>query len=83
MGLFNTVLILPFFPILHFSGIETFEWPNYEALGGLIVNAILGSVISDYCWAKSVVLLGPLIPTLGLALTFPISALIDKFNVGK
>lgn len=81
--MFNTLFILPVFPVLHYSGIEPFEWPNSEAVAGLIVNAILGSVISDYCWAKSVVLLGPLLPTLGLALTFPISAVIDRFNTNK
>lgn len=43
----------------------------------LTVNAIIGTVISDYCWARSVVLLGPLITVLGITLTFPISLTID------
>jgi solute carrier family 35 protein F5 len=49
----------------------------------LIINAILGTVISDYCWAKSVVLLGPLITTLGITLTIPISMVVDSFYEDK
>ena len=81
--MFNAVLLLPLFPILNYTGIESFQWPNSEALGGLVLNAILGTVISDFCWAKSVVLLGPLLPTLGIALTIPISMLVDSFYVHK
>jgi solute carrier family 35 protein F5 len=77
VGLFNTVLLLPFFPILNYTGIETFEWPNKEALLGLTINAIMGTVISDYCWANSVVLLGPLITTLGMTFTTPLSMIVD------
>jgi len=40
-------------------------------------------MISDYCWARSVVLLGPLITTLGITLTFPISLFIDICYHGK
>lgn len=43
----------------------------------LSANAILGTVISDFCWAKSVVLLGPLMTTLGIALTIPLSIMAD------
>ena len=51
VGLFNMVVLLPLFPILNATGIETFEWPNSETLKALTLNAILGTVISDYCWA--------------------------------
>ena len=79
VGLFNMVLLLPVFPILHYSGVETFQWPNHAALAEMTLNAVIGTVISDFCWAKSVVLLGPLITTLGIALTIPISMVVDSF----
>ena len=79
VGLFNMVLLLPIFPILHYSNVETFEWPNKAAIEEMTLNAIIGTVISDFCWAKSVVLLGPLITTLGIAMTIPISILVDSF----
>ena len=83
VGLFNVMFLLPLFPILNWTGIEKFEWPNQSALVDLIINAILGTVISDYCWAKSVVLLGPLVTTLGITLTIPISMVVDSFYEDK
>jgi solute carrier family 35 protein F5 len=77
VGLFNFVLIIPLFFILNYTGYETFELPSRNALLVLTLNAILGTVISDFCWAKSVVLNGPLITTLGICLTIPISILLD------
>jgi solute carrier family 35, member F5 len=83
VGLFNTVLLLPLFPILDFTGVEIFQWPNLPALGGMTLNAIFGTVISDFCWCKSVVLLGPLLPTLGIALTIPIAMLYNVIIEGQ
>ena len=80
VGLFNVIFLWPFFFILHFTGVETFAWPNKTALSELVVNAIIGTVISDYCWARSVVLLGPLMTTMGIALTIPISMIVDSFT---
>ena len=79
VGLFNFICLIPLIFLLNFSRIEIFEWPNTSALKELILNAVLGTVIADYCWAKSVVLLGPLLTTLGIALTIPISMIIDSF----
>jgi solute carrier family 35 protein F5 len=79
VGLFNTVGLLPLFPIFNYTGYEIFEWPSMYVVKGLTINAILGTVISDYCWAKSVVLLGPLLTTLGITLTIPISMVFDAF----
>lgn len=83
VGLFNAICLLPLFPILNSLGWETFEWPNSSAIQDLAINAILGTVISDYCWAKSVVLLGPLITTLGISMTIPISMVVDAFYEEK
>jgi len=83
VGLFNDVLILPVIFIFNWTGIEPFEWPNQQALKLLTMNAVLGTVVADYCWARSVVMLGPLVTTLGLTLTFPICLMIDVFHNGK
>lgn len=61
VGLCNLVLLLPLFPILHFTNIERFELPPGKTLGYLTLNALIGTCVSDYCWARSVVILGPLI----------------------
>ena len=49
----------------------------------MTLNAVVGTVISDYCWARSVVLLGPLLTTLGMALTIPFSMVVDSFYEHK
>lgn len=51
VGLCNIVFLLPLFPILHFTGLETFEWPPGKTLGYLTLNALIGTCLSDYCWA--------------------------------
>lgn len=83
VGLFNAVFLVPFFPLLNVADIEKFEWPNKTALEGMLLNALLGTVISDYCWAKSVIINGPLLTTLGIALTIPISMMVDGFSKKK
>jgi len=83
VGIFNDVIMLPVILIFNWTGLETFEWPNRETWLLLSTNALIGTVISDYCWARSVVLLGPLITSLGITLTFPISLMIDVFYHGK
>ncbi|CAI2368664.1 unnamed protein product [Moneuplotes crassus] len=86
VGLINIVVLLPLFPIFHFTGIEVFRWPNGKTLMFLSLNAFLGSCISDFCWAKSVVILGPLFTQLGISLTIPLgmlaTSLIDHVSFG-
>lgn len=77
VGIINDIAILPLFFIFNWTGLEVFEWPNQKTFIILTINALIGTVISDYCWAKSVVLLGPLITSLGITLTFPISLILD------
>lgn len=60
VGLFNDIAILPLFFIFNWTGLEVFEWPNRQTFLLLTANALVGTVISDYCWARSVVLVGPL-----------------------
>ena len=83
VGLINDVTILPLFFIFNWIGIEKFQWPNKETFWLLTVNALIGTFLSDYCWARSVVLLGPLVTVLGITLTFPISLTIDLLSKGE
>jgi solute carrier family 35 protein F5 len=48
VGLINIVVLLPLFPIFHYSGIETFEWPNKITFMFLSIHAIVGTFISDF-----------------------------------
>ena len=79
VGLLNDIFLLPLIIIFDITGFETFKWPPRETLLLLSINAFFGTLVSDYCWARSVVLLGPLVTTLGITITFPISGIYDKF----
>ena len=82
VGLINDILLLPLMLVFHVTGFETFEWPERDTLVLMSVNALIGTFFSDYCWAQSVVLLGPLVTTLGITITFPISGFYDRFANG-
>ena len=83
VGLFNTVLLLPLFPILHFSGVEKFTLPpNAHIWMILLVNSI-SSLISDICWAYAMVFTSPLVVTVGLSLTIPLSLVGEMIIQGR
>jgi len=88
IGLINAVAILPILGAAHLTGLETFHMPSSKDMGLLTLNGLIGTVLSDYLWARSVLLLSPLISTLGLSLTIPSSMLAqallfdDQFSPG-
>lgn len=73
VGLFNFITLLPGFFILHFSGIETFELPPTRRILAIVLINSATSLISDLCWAYSIMLTSPLVVTVGLSLTIPLS----------
>ncbi|CAI7567543.1 unnamed protein product [Penicillium manginii] len=73
VGLFNLVLLWPGFFILHWIGIETFELPSTDRVWTIILVNSLSSFISDIAWAYAMLLTTPLVVTVGLSLTIPLS----------
>lgn len=68
----------PVFVILHFSGIEPFEWPADGATWGyLCLNSVFGTVISDFLSLWAQLLTTPVILALGESLNIPIALAID------
>ncbi|CAI5530233.1 unnamed protein product [Closterium sp. Naga37s-1] len=49
----------------------------------IVANSLVGSVVSDYCWALSVVWTTPLVATLGLSLTIPLAMVADMVMHGR
>lgn len=49
----------------------------------ILFNCLVGSVISDYFWALSVVWTTPLVATLGLSLTIPLAMVADMVIHGR
>ena len=77
IGAMSAVFLLPLFPILHYSGLETFEWPDVTDWKYLVISALLGTAISDMLWLWSSLLTTSLIASLGNALTTPIALIVD------
>lgn len=68
--------------LLNLTGWEKFELPSVKVAWMLFGNALIGTVLSDFLWAKSIVLTTPMIGTLALSLTVPLSVIIDYFFRG-
>lgn len=77
VGILNCICLMPLFPLLHWLQLESFEWPSARVWMYLMVNAVAGTCISEYLWLWSMLLTTPLLATLGLSLTIPLSLLGD------
>jgi solute carrier family 35 protein F5 len=73
VGMWNTVLLWPGFFILHFTGVERFSLPPTTKILVIVLVNSASSLVSDFCWAYSMLLTSPLIVTVGLSLTIPLS----------
>eukprot|EP00796_Vickermania_ingenoplastis_P004551 gene4551-3313_t len=77
VGVLNFLVLWFPLPILNASGFEVFEWPTAKQAWPLVVNALIGTNLSDVLWARSVILTSPVVATLGLSLTTPLSMVVD------
>ncbi|CAE7789589.1 unnamed protein product [Symbiodinium sp. CCMP2592] len=65
------------------SGVQAFALPSRPVWGSLVVNALIGTNLSDVLWAYAVQLTTPLTATLGLSLTVPFGMISDVLLRGK
>jgi solute carrier family 35, member F5 len=73
VGLCNAVLLFPLFPLLHYTHIERFQLPTTPRIWKILLINSACSLLSDVCWAYAMVLTSPLVVTVGLSLTIPLS----------
>ncbi|KAI1001487.1 hypothetical protein K3495_g6713 [Podosphaera aphanis] len=73
VGLFNVLFLWPGFLLLHLTGIETFELPPTGHIWLIVLLNSAFSFVSDYCWAYAMLLTTPLVVTVGLSLSIPLS----------
>ncbi|KPI38632.1 putative vacuolar membrane protein [Cyphellophora attinorum] len=83
VGTWNFVLLLPLFPILHWTGIEPFEMPPTGRVWLIMLTNSVAALASDICWAYAMVLTSPLVVTVGLSLTIPLSLIGEMLIQGR
>jgi solute carrier family 35, member F5 len=83
VGAWNIFLLLPFFPILHYTGIEPFALPSTARIWWILVLNSVSALASDLAWAYAMVLTSPLVVTVGLSLTIPLSLVGEMVIQGR
>lgn len=83
VGLFNLIFLWPGFILLHWTGIEPFEWPPTGKIWAIIILNSLSSFVSDMSWAFAMLLTSPLVVTVGLSLTIPLSLIGEMIQYSQ
>jgi len=73
VGVINVLLLWPGFVILHLTGIEKFALPPSGWVVAIIFCNSVASLVSDLAWAYAVLLTSPIVVTVGLSMTIPLS----------
>merc|ERR1719433_518252 len=77
VGLFSFLLLWPLFFILHHTNHERFELPNRLQILALLVNGVVGTVLSELLWLFGCFYTSSLIATLSISLTIPLTTFAD------
>lgn len=80
LGLFNLILFFPVALILHFTKLEPFDVLTWQQVGLIIGKGLLDNVLSDYLWAKAVILTTTTVATAGLTIQVPMAAVVDSLT---
>jgi solute carrier family 35 protein F5 len=83
LGMLNALILAPALLLAAvFSRGGIFENLSPEVFGLICLEGLFDNVLSDYLWARAVVLTTPTIATVGLSLTIPLAFLSDAFFNG-
>lgn len=77
VGLFNMLLLWPLFFLFHYCKLESFEWPSKHQWTFLLLNGLVGTVLSEVLWLWGCFLTSSLIATIAISLTIPMSMFAD------
>ncbi|XP_006656387.1 uncharacterized vacuolar membrane protein YML018C [Oryza brachyantha] len=80
LGLFNMLFFLPVALVLNFTKLEPFHRLTWEQVGLIVGKGLLDNVLSDYLWAKAILLTTTTVATAGLTIQVPIAAIVDTLT---
>ncbi|CAM6084248.1 unnamed protein product [Calypogeia fissa] len=80
LGFFNALLLEPVGLLLNFTGIVSFPRLTPYQLGLIVGKGLFDNVLSDYLWARAVLLTTPTAATAGLTIQVPIAAVVDTIR---
>ncbi|CAH2054706.1 unnamed protein product [Thlaspi arvense] len=83
LGLFNFFIFLPAALILNFTKRERFNALTTKQFGLVVGKGLLDNVLSDYLWAKAVLLTTTTVATAGLTIQVPLAAIVDSLSGNK
>lgn len=73
IGAISILILWPGLPLLSLIGMESLQAPPSSHAAWVVLANACVSLVSDMCWAYAVLLTSPLVVTVGLALTIPLS----------
>ena len=73
VGLFNLVTLLPGLFVVHVLDIERFQLPPTKWITTVVLINSVTSLVADVSWAYAMLLTSPLVVTVGLSLSIPLS----------
>ncbi|KAF8077444.1 hypothetical protein N665_1035s0006 [Sinapis alba] len=83
LGLFNFFIFLPAALILNFTKRKRFNALTLKQLGLVVGKGLLDNVLSDYLWAKAVLLTTTTVASAGLTIQVPLAAIVDSLSGNK
>ena len=82
LGTFNIVIFGTIGVFLWSTGVEDLSGLTWKTFGMVVLKALFDNVLSDYLWAKAVLLTSPTMATIALTLTIPGPLFIDTMIHG-
>lgn len=82
LGTLNFVTLFPVVVVFHLTDVESLSGLNGTIFGLLLIKGLLDNVLSDYLWARAVILTSPTVATIGLSLTIPLAMVSDELLHG-
>ncbi|KAH0867938.1 hypothetical protein HID58_074960 [Brassica napus] len=83
LGLFNFFIFLPAALILNFTKRERFNALTLKQLSLVVGKGLLDNVLSDYLWAKAVLLTTTTVASAGLTIQVLLAAIVDSLSGNK